>query len=204
MRLQSPFEVITASLDGEVLAALGRAPDLALTSGDVVRRIPGDRSLRGVRLALDRLALQGIVDRSPAGRAWVYRLNTDHIAAGPIMAIADSRDRLVERIRAAIKDIDGVEYAALFGSAARGEMRADSDLDMLVVHRDAADDEQIRSAIAVLSEQIERWTGNSANVLVVPASSVTRADSVYADIAEDAVTLAGPTSWLTRKLGKRG
>src|SRR5665647_1986635 len=77
MNLQRPFQVIAPTLDGDVLTLLARA-DRAMT-GRAIERESGS-SHGGVQRALEHLVAEGIITRERAGRAFLYRLNRDHLA----------------------------------------------------------------------------------------------------------------------------
>src|SRR5438067_4370677 len=99
MNLRRPFEVVSPTLDGDVLMVLARA-DRALT-GRAVEREAG-ASHGGVARALDHLVGEGVVIREPAGRAYLYRLNRDHLASPWIEGLAGLRLQLVDRLRASL------------------------------------------------------------------------------------------------------
>lgn len=73
MHLQTPFTVVTQTVDGEVLAVLAGA-EVEFTTPQI-RAIAGGRCEAGLRNACVRLADQGIVSRRRAGNAWMYSLN---------------------------------------------------------------------------------------------------------------------------------
>jgi predicted nucleotidyltransferase len=205
VQLSRPLRVVTPSLDGDLLAVLARA-DAAFT-GRQLARLAGS-SNEGARLALTRLVEQGIVDRQAAGSAQLFRLNRDHLAAGPIVALASLREQLVGRVREELAGWSrGPLYAALFGSTARGEERADSDIDVFLLRPDdiGGDDEVWRIQVSRLERDISRWTGNDTRVLELgvadlaghappPISAGTLAvvdDSVLDDVLRDGIPLAG-------------
>jgi len=74
------------------------------------------------RAVLNRLADQGLVLQQEAGKAVLYTLNRDHLAAPAVSILADIRSELVRRLRATLADwtIQPV-HASLFGWAARGD-----------------------------------------------------------------------------------
>jgi predicted nucleotidyltransferase len=86
----------------------------------------------------------------------------------------------------------------LFGSAARGEMRPDSDIDLLVV----TDEEhaELETSLAQLQADTAAWTGNDARVLHITTSPVTGAESALVTAAEEGVVIAGDGMWLRRAL----
>lgn len=203
MELQRPFRVVTSTVDGDVLAALAGA-DAEFTPPQVHRLI-GDWSVTGVRKSLDRLAAQGIVAHRVVGRAGLYRLNRQHLAAPAIQAIAGQRDELLGRLRNRLATWrPRPDYAALFGSAARGGMSVESDIDLFVVRPDEIDpdDPAWRDQLDALERDVTAWTGNDARVLEYTTSECVRGaregDAVLVDIAREGIHLLGAESLLRR------
>lgn len=166
MDLGRPFAAVTPTLDGDVLAALARV-DAELT-GRQLQGVIGHSSVEGVRRAAERLVRQGIVHRRAVGRAHVYRLNREHVAAAAVERLAALDQELLDRLRTAIAAWTPAPVAAvLFGSAARGEAGADSDLDLLVIRPSAVDpdDDRWRAQLTELAERATAWSGNDARVL---------------------------------------
>lgn len=202
MLLQHPFEAVTTSVDGDCLAVLARA-DHEFTVSRLLPLLGRERSLTGVRNALDRLADQGVVIVRRVGNVKSYSLNRSHLLAPAIVEIAAARDRLVERVAAELQQwrVSPV-YGALFGSAARGEMHTESDIDILLIHPDDADIELWTDQVGHLQQLVTSWTGNDTRVLTLSEREVhehgTR-DPVLREVAHEGVALAGSTSWLRRK-----
>jgi predicted nucleotidyltransferase len=209
MQLQRPLRVITPTVDGDVLTALARA-DTAFT-GRGLHRVIGRYSVDGVRKALDRLEQQGIVDVEDVGAAKAYSLNRDHLAASHVIDLARLSDAFVDQLRDRLNAWRPPPvYAALFGSAARSDMRPDSDIDLFVVRPDSVDDEDARWTARVrdLSTDAARWTGNDLRVLEVSDSEVRRGvrarRQVFRDIRNDGIRLIGPASYLKVARQDRG
>jgi hypothetical protein len=134
--------VIGGALEGEVLSVL--AGTTRPLTGRQIARLASHGSDRGLRLALNRLAAQGLVDTVEAPPAVLYSLNRDHIAAPIALELAGLRAELFRRLRRAIGEWQVPPmHASMFGSAARGEGDASSDIDLLVV-RPASVDRQSR------------------------------------------------------------
>jgi Nucleotidyltransferase domain len=201
MDLTRPFAVVTPSVDGDVLAVLGGAA--ASFTGRQVQQLLGRRSEKGVRNALQRLCAQGVVTRQRAGSADLYALNRRHLAAPYIEGLAGLRGELLRRITAAVEAwATPPVFVALFGSAARGDMALDSDLDLFVVRPDrvATDDDQWRAQLGSLSEDVTAWTGNDARVFELASAEVGSGLAAGArallDIETDGVPLYGPDNYL--------
>jgi predicted nucleotidyltransferase len=205
VQVQNPLAVISPTLDANVLVALALAPETAFTTGQLQRVVPTDgqgtpRSIPGIRKVLERLVEQGIVTSQPAGRTVLYRLNRDHLAADHVVALARLRGELLDRME---QELAGWRpppvYAAMFGSAARGQMRPDSDIDVFIVWADADQARAGEEKTSAFADQVTRWTGNDTRLLIWTADEVRERagrEPVLGFIAEDAQTLCGNSAWL--------
>jgi predicted nucleotidyltransferase len=203
MILNRPLQVVTPTVDGDVLSVLAGA-DAEFTPPQV-RDLIQMHSVEGVRRALGRLVGQGIVIRERFGNAYAYRLNRDHVAAVHIVGLSRSGEEVIARMQHLISSWSvPCEYAALFGSASTGEMTEDSDIDVLIVRADEVDgefDEEWRDQLAEFETTATAWTGNDTRVLELPAGEVAGdpgVERVLREVACDGVTLAGPLSYLAR------
>jgi predicted nucleotidyltransferase len=207
--LAHPLALVTPTADGDVLAALARVH--GTMSARQVTSVVGRFSERGVRDVLARLVHQGIVTRQPTGaRSALYSLNRNHLAAGYIEGLAGLRAVLLQRITATMeKWATPPAYAALFGSAARGAMTADSDLDLFVVRHDSVDpdDGTWLDQVSSLARDVTAWTGNDTRPFELSDAEVRRAikarESVIEDIANDGIVLYGDSRFLHRVIHKR-
>jgi hypothetical protein len=197
MDVGHPYAVLTGGgLEGEVLQVL--AGTTKPLTGRQVARLAQRGSDRGVRLALNRLVEQGLVDTVDAPPAVLYSLNREHIAAPVALALVGLRGALLDRLRDALSAwrVPAV-HASLFGSAARGDGDTDSDIDLFVVRpaKVSAEDPVWREQLEALERDVRRWTGNHAGVSEVGGDELTRLASerppVVAELERDAVTLAG-------------
>jgi predicted nucleotidyltransferase len=195
-------------VDGDVLAALARA-DASFT-GRGLHRVIGRYSADGVRKSLERLVEQGIVDVEDVGRAKTYRLNRQHLAADHLIKLARLFETFVEKLRTRLVAWNpSPDYAALFGSAARSDMRPDSDIDLFVVRPEGVDGDDPRWAtrLRTLSSDATRWIGNDVRVLEMSAVEVraglrTRS-RVLASIRQEGIRLMGPADYLHRPVATR-
>jgi predicted nucleotidyltransferase len=196
MNVARPHAVLSNRLDAEALMALARTTQ-PLTARQVSRLVP-DGSERGVRLALQRLAKHGLVDSRPAGRADLYALNREHLAAPIVEQLAGLRSSLFDRVRSTIREWPVQPlHASIFGSAARGDGDIDSDIDLLVVRSPGTDEEDPawREQVDGLVDTLRRWTGNQVSLAELSAEDARQLDSrersVAGAIQADSVDLAG-------------
>lgn len=130
--LTDPTRAVTATLDGPVLAVLARAGK-PMTVGEVAAQTSRGSEI-GVRRSLARLVEQGVVRATEMGRNRVHELNRDHVAAPVAEALADLRLELWRRFRGTLGHWNPRPlYGCVFGSAARGDGDAQSDIDVLLV-----------------------------------------------------------------------
>jgi len=201
MDFRRPLQVVTPTLDGDVLSVLAGA-ETEMT-GRELQRVIGRGSHQGIRNAADRLAEQGVVSRRSAGNANLYRLNREHVAASWIEGLASLPAQVFGRLRDAIKGWERPPaLVVLFGSVARGEATPKSDLDLLVVRpADCEPDEPLwREQLVKLQAHASAWTGNDARVLELDERELIDGGhrQVLADTARDGVELYGTLRLLQR------
>ena len=91
-------------------------------------------------------------------------------------------------------------HLSLFGSAARADGDAASDIDVFVIRPRAvaAEDERWRAQLDDLAVQIRRWTGNHSGLMEVGEQELPRLGrsrrNTVADLRTQAVTLVGPSA----------
>jgi predicted nucleotidyltransferase len=191
--LHRPFQAVTPTLDGSVLQVLAGAD--ARFSVSTVTTLIGDASSAGIRKALNRLVSQGLVTRESDGVAHLYRLNREHLLASPVLEIARAREALRERVVDYVSEWPvPPRLLALFGSAARGEMHLDSDLDLLVVADDP--DDRWLDELSGLCGAMSAWTGNDTRPLLLTPHELATDEPVVAEIGRDAKVLFGDATLL--------
>jgi predicted nucleotidyltransferase len=205
MELNHPLRVVTPTLDGDILRILALA-ETEFTPPEIHRLI-GEHSVAGIRKGLERLVTQGIVQQRAAGKGSLYQLNRDHLAAPAVIELTRMKEELLSRMRRELTEWEiHSAYAALFGSAARNDMRPDSDIDVLLVRPQGveADDDVWSKQLYELADTVRRWTGNSTSVLEFGADQIDEAagdgDPVLVTIGEEGIRVQGPSSYLRRRL----
>ena len=197
MDIAHPYTALCPTLDSGVLSVL--AGTTRPLTGREVARLLGRSSHSGVLNALNRLSEHGLVDRQEAGRALLFTLNREHLAAPAVAVLAGMRLELFNRLRAAISGFQiAPVHVSLFGSTARGEGSIHSDIDLFVVRPSEVDDDdpQWRAQIDLLARQVQRWTGNRAGIAETAEAEIERlraeAPPIVAELRADAITLTGP------------
>jgi predicted nucleotidyltransferase len=202
VQLQQPLRTVTPTIDGDVLRVLARADSWFAASR--LRALAGTGSPEGIRKVLKRLVDQGIVETQVAGKAFLYRLNREHLAAPAIIELAHLDEIFRDRAREAIEQFHVKPvYAFLFGSAARGMMREDSDI---VLVGDETTDDRWENDLQTLRDKIHRWTGNDPRVIVYDRSEILGArddEPVLDSIASEGISLVGNASRYRKDISPR-
>ncbi|MBB4904288.1 nucleotidyltransferase domain-containing protein [Actinophytocola algeriensis] len=205
MELNRPLATITPTLDGDVLTVLARQ-GATFTTGQV-HRILTQHSEEGIRKVLRRLNSQGIVLSERIGNAFAYRFNQDHLAAQHIVGLARIQETFLASLEDLLKSwrIPPV-YAAVFGSAARGQMTTSSDIDLLLVRPHVATEPEWEDQVNTLATKVTKWLGNDVRVLEFTEGEIAtrgREEPVLDDALREGLTVAGSRSWLNKQL-RRG
>jgi len=148
---------------------------------------------------LNRLTEHGLVDRREAGRALLFTLNREHLAAPAVDVLAGMRTELFNRIRHTVGawEIAPV-HLSVFGSTARGEGNTESDIDLFIVRPDAIAQEDTgwRTQMDELAGHILRWTGNHAGIAEAATDELAQLQDtqppIVAELRSDAIVLSGP------------
>lgn len=205
MDLSSPFQAMFPTVDSDVLAVL--AQSTKPRTGREVARL-AERSQDATQKVLDRFVSHGLVLQKDAGRARVYTLNWDHVAAEPIADLADLRGRLFRRLQEVFEFWHPAPvHVSVFGSAARGDGDIDSDIDIFMVRPADVDenDGQWRGQEEALADAVLDWTGNHAGIAEIDEDELARLwrdqPAILDSLRADAVDIYGlPTrSFLGRR-----
>lgn len=197
MDLAHPWRPLLADGTAAVLSALSYT-QTSLT-GRTVSAVTG-LSQNGARKSLIQLVDQGVVTTERAGSAVLYRLNRSHVLTDHLLAIVNAGAEVQNRLREAIEAWPLAPlHVGLFGSVARADTRAESDIDLLVVRPPdlVYDSPAWRRQLNDLATDVHDWTGQfvswlefSHDELIVAA---TDAEPIVGKWQRDAVWIAGAT-----------
>lgn len=143
-------------------------------SGRYIHELSGNKALQTTQQILDELVSIGMVRVRRVGAANAYRANRDHILWGPVEAILATRARLESSITEILEAAFGerLSGAMLYGSVARGDATAESDIDILAVWDEEVDDELEAIIVADASDRIARLSGNPAQIIALTRSEL--------------------------------
>jgi len=180
---------------GRVLAVL--AESTGYLNLRTVALLAGTSPAQASRI-LPELVRSGLVERREAPPSVLFRLVDDNLGSRVVRALSRSRETVLAELGSQAETLDPSPVSVIvFGSFARGEAEADSDLDVLFVQPKGMNDDDYRWAAAVEGwrQFARRLTGNRVEVVETSESSVGRFlrshKTLWADIVRDGVVVYG-------------
>ena len=160
----------------------------------------GSRSRTGNASAvIEELIQSGLVSETVAGRSSMVMLNRNHLAAGPLLALAGLRGELIRRLRERLSGWPDLHGAWLFGSVARGEAGRESDVDLLII-ADDLESADLHERLSELQADVRTWTGNDLQLVEHSPTSwrklVRSKNPLVEQIRLDGIALAGDAAAL--------
>jgi predicted nucleotidyltransferase len=178
---------------------------LSLTSpvsGSEAQRLAGVRSADSMWTALDELSDLGILTREQTRGSHLYRINREHDLFAPLAALFEAEAGRLGRLREWLRETlveadlaDSIRSVILYGSNARGEATARSDVDLLVVMEDESSIPAARDALIAGAPTLEGRTGLRISPYLLPRARVEEryrdGDPLMLTIAEEGRVLLG-------------
>ena len=196
MDLQLPMRSVIPTIEADMLYLFSRIA-AELSGAQVHRLIPGNRSVRGVQKALNRLADQGLIWKTERTNLSLYKRNPGHLAWPAVDALAALSTSMEQKISELIAkwQIQPISVS-MFGSGARRDGGAQSDIDLLIIEPGEVPDDGIwEDEVETLTESLTAATGNVVQILSlsVPqlATYVNNKEPIIAEWQRDAKLLAG-------------
>jgi len=194
MNLGTPVLDVAPAVRGALLQVLARLeqPVTRRQLAAVAGVSPGNASA-----VIEDLIRAGLVNETAAGRSSMVVLNRNHLAAGPLLALAGLRGELIRRLRQRLSQWSGLEGAWLFGSVARGDADGESDIDLLIVTDDLQAPD-LHANLAQLQADVRSWTGNDLQLVEHTPESwrelVHSKNPLVEQLRLDGIALAGDTA----------
>lgn len=190
-----PVHAVVPGVQGRILAVLAET-----TSELNLRTIASIANVSEAQVSrvIPALVAIGLVERREAPPSALFRLVRDHIAAGPILALSRSRDRMIQEMCKVAESLPVPPSSVIiFGSFARGEADAESDIDTLMISPTGIDesDEAWSASVEQWIQHVGEVSGNRVEVLEASADEVParldRGGSVWQDIERDGLIIHG-------------
>jgi predicted nucleotidyltransferase len=127
---------------------------------DIAARLGVDAS--NLSKELGRLEQEGLFRSEVSGRQKYFQLNSDYPLFTELRAIVAKTIGAPSVLARALNEIEGIEEAYLYGSFARGQQDAASDIDILVIGEPKGE------TLAEAARKLERQLGREVNYIVLP------------------------------------
>lgn len=125
---------------GAILALLYGHPDESFYYRQITRQL-GGVSVGTLQRELDTLSQLGLIDRSTVGKQVFYRANRNHPVFPELRALVAKTVGAIQVLSLALARLaDRISLAFIYGSVARQEEKAESDIDMLIVGKVTLED----------------------------------------------------------------
>lgn len=195
MDFTRPLEAIIPGARGRVLAVL--VETTAELNLRTIAQLSGVSQAQASRV-LPGLVELGVVERREVPPSSLFRLVPEHIASRAICDLARSTESVLGELGRSAGALPVPPVSVIvFGSFARGEARADSDIDVVVVRPSSVDedDEQWVASIERWRTEAGQLTGNTVEVLELGDDEVARRlegrGRLWSDIRRDGRVVHG-------------
>ncbi len=139
---------------GALLALFYGHPDQSFYYRQITRQL-ADISVGTLQRELDTLSQLELVDRSTLGNQVFYRANRNHPVFPELRALVAKTVGAFQVLRSALSPLeDRISLAFIYGSIARQQENAESDIDLLVVGKASLED--VLSAVGPVEQSLGR------------------------------------------------
>jgi len=131
-KLTSVGDLLFGQTRGRVLALLYGAPDQSLFVRQIARQV--ETSVGTVQRELNLLADAGLIKRSTVGNQVFYQANQEHPEYPELRALLAKTAGVFQMLKRALAPLSSqIDVAFVYGSVARGDEKATSDIDLMVI-----------------------------------------------------------------------
>ena len=121
----------------KILALLFSRSDASLYKNEIIRRAGMGRGT--IARELDSFVAAGILSAEKMGNQTRFRANPACPVYKELQSLVRKTFGIAEEVAAALAPLDSkIQYAFVYGSVAKGEEKAESDLDLMIVGRNIA------------------------------------------------------------------
>ena len=151
--LTSVGDLLFGQTRGRVLALLYGAPEEPLFVRQIARL--AETSVGTVQRELALLTDAGLIKRSALGSQVFYQANQEHPDFPELRALLAKTSGVFQMLKAALSPFSArVNLAFVYGSVARGEEKATSDIDLMVIGAVSLD--EVLDAVGPVEKQLRR------------------------------------------------
>lgn len=105
---------------------------------------------------INSLEKGGLINSRKQGNLRLFRINEAHPLHKEMMALVRKTCGIEALMRNAVMNIPGIRIALIYGSYARNKMRADSDVDLLIVADDPKTEDILVEALDGIEKALQR------------------------------------------------
>jgi predicted nucleotidyltransferase len=132
MRKSAILDALFPEVRQEILAATLLSPEKSWYLSELAAHLRTSPS--SLQRELEAFAKSGILERKQDGRRTYYRAQTSSPVFNELRLLFSKTAGIVPLLKAELERFGGnIKWAAIYGSMARGEEQAQSDIDLLVV-----------------------------------------------------------------------
>lgn len=152
-QLTSVGDLLFGQTRGRVLALLYGSPDETLFVRQIARQV--ETSVGTVQRELNLLADAGLIKRSTVGNLVFYQANQEHPEYPELRALLAKTAGVFQMLKRALAPLSSrIGIAFVYGSVARGEEKATSDIDLMVIG--AASLDEVLDAVRPVEKRLGR------------------------------------------------
>ncbi|MDQ6614516.1 MAG: helix-turn-helix domain-containing protein [Actinomycetota bacterium] len=195
MDFTRPVQAVFPGTQGRILAVL--AETTAELNLRTIARLSGV-SLAQASRVLPALVDLGLIERREAPPSALFRFVPEHIAARAVTALTRARQTALDELACTAATLIPLPISVIvFGSFARGDADAESDLDVIMVRSGDVDEDDAlwRSASETWRQNAQRLTGNRVEVIEVDEHEVRRllhsGQPLWTDVQADGIVVFG-------------
>lgn len=193
-----PVEALIPGAQGRLLAVLARVEaELPVTT---VAELAGVGRTQASTI-LGELAALGVISRKEVGRTVLVSLDRASAAGRLVGRLARLRTEVLEEIGVMARRLEPMPASvAVFGSFARGDAGADSDIDILIVRPLDVDEAKWADALIEFAGAVTQLAGNRAQLHEVEVEELSRrarsgrmkpGQMFWSSVLVDSITLVG-------------
>lgn len=124
-------EILSSQVRAEIFRLLFSGDKVSIHLRDLQRK--SDLSIGTIQKEIAHLKKLDLVTSERDGNRLYYTANSDHPLYKEICGLVEKTSGIPERLRTALAPIKGIECAFIFGSIAKSEEKAQSDIDLIVI-----------------------------------------------------------------------